>query len=76
MNEFDQWPEGHRPDEPVDALTSEPPEFGEPRSSVLTPMGEIESIGDFYRGLGARRTKMVVFGVGGLLLLLALLTAL
>lgn len=76
MNTFDRWPDGQRPDEPVDALTSEPPEFGEPRSSVLTPMGEIESMGDFSRGLGARRMKMVVFGFGGMLLVLALLAAL
>jgi hypothetical protein len=61
---------------PFDALTAEPPVFGEPRSNVLTPMGEIESLGDFYRGLGARRTKVLIFGVGGLLLLIALLAAL
>jgi hypothetical protein len=61
---------------PIDALTTEPPEFGEPRSSVLTPMGEVESIGDFSRGLGARRAKIAIFGVGGLLMLLALLAAL
>lgn len=76
MSEFGHWPEGQNPDEPLDALTSEPPEFGEPRSSVLTPMGEIESIGDFYRGLGARRARRVVFGFGALILLIALLTAL
>jgi hypothetical protein len=76
VSEFGRWPEGQDPDEPNDALTSEPPEFGEPRSSVLTPMGEVESIGDFYRGLGARRTKIVIFGFGGLVLLIALLTAL
>ena len=64
------------PDEPIDALTTEPPEFSEPRSSVLTPMGEVESLGDFSRGLGARRTKIAIFGVGGIVVLMALLAAL
>jgi hypothetical protein len=66
-----------RPDEPpFDALTSQPPEFGEPRSSVLTPMGEVESIGGFARGLGVRRTKIAIFGGGAVLFVLALLAAL
>lgn len=64
------------PDRPIDALTTEPPEFREPRSSMLTPMGEVESLGDFSRGLGARRTKIAVFGVGGIVMLMALLAAL
>ncbi len=75
MSETGPWPEGQSSDEPTDALTSEPPEFGEPRSSVLTPMGEIESIGNFARGLGARRTRMAILGFGILLMLLALQAA-
>ncbi len=61
---------------PFDALTSQPPEFGQPRSSVLTPMGEVESIGGFARGLGVRRTKVAIFGGGAVLFVLALLAAL
>jgi hypothetical protein len=76
VNETGPWPDGQNPDEPTDALTSEPPEFGEPRSSVLTPMGEVESVGNFARGLGARRTTIAFFGFGILLMLLALLAAL
>jgi hypothetical protein len=60
----------------LDALTSEPPVFGEPRSSVLTYEGSIESERAFLRGLGAKRVKVVVFGIGVVLLLLALVAAL
>ncbi len=76
MSDLARWPDGQDGDEPIDALTSEPPEFGEPRASVLTPMGSIESLGDFYRGLGARRSRIVMFGFGAIALLLALMAAL
>jgi hypothetical protein len=64
------------PSDELDALTSEPPEFAEGRASVLTPMGEVESIGDFARGLGARRAQIAIFGLGGLVLLFAVMAAL
>lgn len=65
-----------RPEEPpIDALTTDPPEFGEPRASVWTPMGDVESLGDFSRGLGARRLKITIFGIGGALLVMAFAAA-
>lgn len=63
-------------DGPIDESTGDPPEFDDARHSALTPMGEVESIGSFANGLGARRTKIAIFGVGGMLMLLALLAAL
>lgn len=60
---------------PFDALTAEPPQFGEPRSNVLTPMGEVESLGDFARGLGARRIRVTIFAIGAVLLALAFIAA-
>ncbi len=67
---------GHPDAQDLDALTGESPEFGEPRSSVLTPMGEVESIGSFARGLGARRLRITLWIGGGLVMTLALLAAL
>ena len=49
--------------------------YGEARSSVLTPMGEVESLGDFARGLGSRRVKIALVVGGGLVLALAFLAA-
>lgn len=66
---------GHPDDEPIDSLPSEPVTYSEARSSVLTPMGEIESLGGFARGLGARRVKVALVVGGGLPLALALLAA-
>ncbi len=62
--------------EPLDESTGQPPEFAEARHSVLTPMGEVESIGSFARGLGPRRATIMIFGTAGVLLLLAVLAAL
>ena len=62
-------------DEPIDSLTSESVTYGEARSSVLTPMGEVESLGDFARGLGSRRVKIALVVGGGLVLALAFLAA-
>ena len=44
--------------------------------SELTPMGQVDSIGSFARGLGAHRTKIALGLAGGVLLLLAVLAAL
>lgn len=62
-------------EEPIDSLTSEPVTYREARSSVLTPMGEVESLGDFARGLGVRRVKIALVVGGALALALALLSA-
>ena len=60
----------------LDASTVEPPTFGEPRASVLTPMGEVESLGDVAQCLRARRMKIAIFAFGGVAMLFALLAAL
>jgi hypothetical protein len=44
--------------------------------SELTPMGQVDSIGSFARGLGARRVKIALATAGGVLLLFAVLAAL
>ena len=44
--------------------------------SELTPMGQVDSIGLFARGLGARRVKIALAVVAGVLLLFAVLAAL
>lgn len=76
LNERGTWPEGIDPDQSTDAMTREPPVFGEARHSVLSPSGQHESERDFTRGLGPRRVKLVIFGFGGLAIMLALLSAL
>ena len=43
--------------------------------SELTPMGQVDSIGLFARGLGARQVKIAIAAVAGVLLLLAVLAA-
>lgn len=43
---------------------------------MLTPMGEVQALGQFARGLGARRMKIAIGVFGGLAMLLALLEAL
>jgi hypothetical protein len=43
--------------------------------STLTPMGQVDSIGTFARGLGPRRIKIGLLTAGGVLLLLAVLAA-
>jgi hypothetical protein len=70
--------EPHSPigDQPDDALTSEPVPFGEVPRDVLTPMGQVDSIGLFARGLGARRVKILITIGGVLALAVALLAAL
>jgi hypothetical protein len=65
-------PEGN---EPHESLAAEPPRFDEGPRSVLTPMGQVDSIGRFARGLGARRTKNALAAGGALLLILAFLAA-
>jgi hypothetical protein len=54
---------------PDGTASVEQPEYGpEEVSSVLTPMGQVESLGDFARGLGPRVVKVVLFGSLALLL--------
>lgn len=60
----------------LDSDAAEPLPFGGHRPSALSPTGHHESLGDFYRGLGARRMKIVIFVFGGVAMLLVLLTAL
>lgn len=59
-------------DELLDSSLVEPPTFEPERSSVLTPMGQVESVGSFARGLGARRVKWLIAVAGGTALLLAI----
>lgn len=60
------WPDG--------SASIEQPEYGpEEVHSVLTPAGEIESAGRFYRGLGSRWTKVVLFGTIGFILIVGVL---
>ncbi len=63
-------------DEPHDSFTSEPVRFDEAPHDVLTPMGQVDSIGSFARGLGARRMKIIIGIVGLVALSIALLSAL
>lgn len=59
------------PPEPDGSSTAEPVPYADARHSVLTPIGQVESAGNFARGLGARRIKM--FGAVVLVVCLALL---
>src|SRR5262245_27412277 len=43
--------------------------------SELTPMGQVDSIGSFARGLGPRRTKIAIGVAGAIVLLVALIAA-
>ncbi len=63
-------------DRPPPALPDDPLFVDDGPGSALTPMGQVDSIGRFARGFGSRRTKIALAAVGGLLLLLAVLTAL
>ena len=72
----DDLPGAHTDIPPTDSLTSEPPVFGAPRASTISLTGADENMGDFFRGLGPRRMKVAVFGVGGILLVIALADAL
>ena len=69
-------PPGVPPLDDLNALTTEPPVFGERRASALSPHGEVQMTGDFLRGLGPRRAKVLVFGTGVVVLTLTLLAAL
>ena len=43
--------------------------------SELTPMGQVDSVGAFARGLGPRRVKVALVVIGGILLLVAVIGA-
>ncbi len=47
------------PIEPDGSASTEQVEYAEATHSVLTPMGQVESTGDFARGLGARWVKAI-----------------
>ncbi len=72
----DDLPGAHTDIPPTDSLTGEPPVFSAPRASTISLTGAEENMGDFFRGLGPRRMKIAVFGVGGTLLVIALAAAL
>jgi hypothetical protein len=61
---------------PPDGCASvEQPEYGpEEVHSALTPAGQIDSVGQFSRGLGPRRSKILLFGTLGLILAIGILT--
>lgn len=60
---------------PHETLPPEPVRFDEAPRDVLTPMGQVDSIGSFARGLGARRVKILIGIAGGVLVLLAFFSA-
>jgi hypothetical protein len=62
-------------DGPYDSLSSEPVRFDEAPRDVLTPMGQVDSIGRFSRGLGARKVKILIGIAGVVLLAIAFLNA-
>lgn len=62
---------------PDGSASVEQPEYGPDEvSSVLTPMGQVDSLGHFARGLGPNMVKLLVFGSLGLLLLVGVLAEL
>ena len=63
---------------PPDATAStEQPEYGPDEvASVLTPMGQVESLGNFARGLGPRTVRVLLFGSLGLALLVGVIVEL
>jgi hypothetical protein len=59
------------PIRPDGSASIEQPEYGPDEvPSVLTPMGQVESLGNFARGLGPRTVKTLLFGTLGLAVLL------
>ncbi len=62
--------------EPTDSLTREPPLFEAASPDALTPMGQVDAIGAFARGLGPRRLRIGLAIGAGLVMLLAVLAAL
>jgi hypothetical protein len=60
---------------PHDTQQSGPVEFREVGRDVLTPMGQVESIGAFARGFGARRLKVLLASCGVVVFAIAILIA-
>ena len=48
--------------------------FDEVPHNALTPMGQVDSVGAFARGLGPRRVKMIVAAGAVVALVMALVT--
>jgi hypothetical protein len=67
--------ESRAEDRLVESAPVRSPRFDEGPSSVLTPMGQVDSVGAFARGLGARRLKLALGVGGGVVLLVAVLAA-
>ena len=62
---------------PDGSASVEQPEYGPDEvASVLTPMGQVESLGNFARGLGPRVVKIVLFGSLALVLLVGVVAEL
>jgi hypothetical protein len=69
--------ESLEPVPPDGSASVEQPEYGPDEvSSVLTPMGQVDSLGHFARGLGPLTVKLLVFGSLGLLLLVGVIAEL
>ncbi len=65
------------PMSPDGSASVEQPEYGpEEVASVLTPMGQVESLGSFARGLGPRVVKIVLLGSLALVLLVGVVAEL
>lgn len=63
-------PDPLEPPTPGGSAAVEPHEYGpEEAASVLTPMGQVESLGNFACGLGPRRGRIALFGSLAVLLL-------
>jgi hypothetical protein len=59
---------------PDGSASVEQPEYGPDEApSALTPMGQVESLGSFARGLGPNVVNAILFGSLGLLLLVFLI---
>jgi hypothetical protein len=70
-------PDPLEPPTPDGSAAVEPREYGpEEAASVLTPMGQVESLGNFARGLGPRRVRIALFGSLAVLLLVGVLAEL
>ena len=70
-------PDPPEPPRPDGSAVVEQPECGpEEVASALTPMGQVESLGSFARGLGPRRVRIALFGSLAAMLLVGVLAEL
>jgi hypothetical protein len=68
---------GSDPDDDVlgTASAEPPPPLVEYAFEPDTPMGQVDSLGNFARSLGPRRVKIALFAVGTVAVVLAFLSA-